>query len=182
MNTPGFKGYPQMSVSVVCRDSPWHTAGGPWQYSEAQGGCGFSWLPLNKSFPSWCQACEAPQAMWAPGSLAPLVLWPVAMHVGVGLLDFCPTALSCSLGHEWRFCCHLNGARPPGPTFSALRLPREWLLLAAFSVGDEKGNYSHFLSITMGLLLLLGETLTFSCKGKKSRKSPGEKQDHSRQT
>ena len=78
------------------------TAGGPWQHSEAQGGCGFPWLPLNKSFPSWCQTCEAPQARWAPGLLASLVLWPGAMHVGVGLLDFCPMTLSqsCSLGHE----------------------------------------------------------------------------------
>ena len=143
MNTPGLKGCPQMSVSVVCRDSPWHTAGGPWQHSEAHGGCGFSWLPLNKSVPSWCQACEAPQARWAPGSLASLVPWPLATCVGVGLLDFCPTALSqsCSPGHEQQFCCPLNGARPPGPTFSALGTPRELLILAAFSAGEGKGNY-----------------------------------------
>lgn len=37
---------------------------------------------------------EVPQARWAPGSLVSLVPWPVAVHVGVSLLGFCPRAQS----------------------------------------------------------------------------------------
>lgn len=37
---------------------------------------------------------EAPQVRWAPGFLLSPVPWPVAMHVGVSLLGFCPMAQS----------------------------------------------------------------------------------------
>ena len=65
--------------------------------------------------------CEAPQTRWAPGSLALLVPWPVAMRVGISLPGFCPTAQSqsCSLWHRWMFGCSQQGwasrARFQGP-------------------------------------------------------------------
>lgn len=71
----------------------WPTAGGP---QLMQCGPGKLWVPLAASqerIPLLVPR-EAPQARWAPGSLVSPVPWPVAMHVGVSLLGFCPMAQS----------------------------------------------------------------------------------------
>lgn len=59
-----------------------------------------------------------PTGLPKPASLASLVPWPVAMHVGVSLLGFCPIAQSQdgSQGCSLMICCQLDEAQLPlGP-------------------------------------------------------------------
>lgn len=54
---------------------------------EAAGSLGYR---TRTASPAGARPWQAPHARGAPGLLASLVPWVVAMHVGVSLLGFCP--------------------------------------------------------------------------------------------